>query len=94
MAYYAVSYLYRADADVAAVRPEHRAYLATLIDEGPLRASGPLVGVDQGSALLIFQADNAEEVQAMVAKDPMSLNDVLESYVITEWNPVLGVFAS
>lgn len=30
----------------------------------------------------------------MVAKDPMSLNDVLESYVITEWNPVLGVFAS
>ena len=31
MTYFAVQYLYRADADVAAVRPEHRAYLATIV---------------------------------------------------------------
>ena len=41
MSYFAVQYLYRADADVAAVRPEHRAYLATLVEAGQLKVSGP-----------------------------------------------------
>lgn len=93
MSFYAVQYLYRADADVAAVRPEHRAYLRTLVDAGQLRASGPYVGVERDSALLIFEAPDATGVQKLIDADPMSVQGVLESSTITQWNPILGVFA-
>ena len=94
MSYFAVQYLYRADADVAAVRPEHRAYLATLVDSGQLKASGPYVGTERDSALLIFEAPDAATVQQLIDADPMASRGVLESASITQWNPVLGVFTS
>ena len=90
MTYFAVQYLYRADADVAAVRPDHRAYLATIVDAGQLR---PFVGTERDSALLIFEAPDADTVRALIAADPMSVNNVLESATITQWNPVLGIFS-
>ncbi len=83
MAYFAVQYVYSSDAElVARVRPEHRVYLRSLVEAGSLKASGP------------FSADNVDQVRALVADDPMSVNDVLDSLTITEWNPLLGVFAS
>ncbi|MEA5119756.1 MAG: hypothetical protein GX440_01780 [Propionibacterium sp.] len=95
MAYFAVQYVYSSDAElVARVRPEHRVYLRSLVEAGSLKASGPYVGADRDSALLIFSADNVDQVRALVADDPMSVNDVLDSLTITEWNPLLGVFAS
>ncbi len=95
MAYFAVQYLYSTDAElVAKVRPDHRVYLRSLIDQGTLKASGPYVGAERDSALLIFSADNPAQVEAAIAADPMSTNGVLESFTITEWNPLLGVFAS
>ena len=95
MAYFAVQYVYSSDAElVARVRPEHRVYLRSLVKAGSLKASGPYVGADRDSALLIFSADNVDQVRALVADDPMSVNDVLDSLTITEWNPLLGVFAS
>lgn len=93
MAFFAVQYTYFADADAAAVRPAHRAYLATLIESGLLKASGPYVGDAPASALLIFEATDAAAVQEMIDADPMSTEAILESSTITEWNPVLGVFA-
>lgn len=93
MSFYAVQYLYRADADVAAVRPEHRAYLRTLVEAGQLRASGPYVGTERDSALLIFEAGDRASVQALIDADPMSIHGVLESSTATEWNPILGIFA-
>lgn len=93
MSYFAVQYLYRADADVAAVRPEHRAYLATLIQTGQLKVSGPCVGTERDSALLVFEAPDADTVQGLIDADPMATRGVLESSTITQWNPVLGGFA-
>lgn len=93
MSFYVVQYLYRADADVASVRPEHRAYLRTLVEAGQLRASGPYVGAERDSAMLILEAPDAESVQALIDADPMSARGVLESSTITQWNPILGVFA-
>lgn len=92
MTYFAVEYLYRADADVAAVRPEHRAYLATLKDGGFLKASGPYVGTDRDRALLIFNAQDEAKLVELLDADPMSINDIIETRTITEWNPVLRVF--
>lgn len=92
MAYFAVNYLYRSDADVAAVRPSHRAYLAKLRDEGKLIAAGPLVGTQRDTALLIFCAPDADACQKLIAADPMSTNDIIEDFRVTEWNPVTRIF--
>lgn len=95
MAYFAVHYSYVPDAGlVARIRPEHRAYLGSYVEAGTIKASGPFVGAGRDSALLIFQADDEDQVRAVVDKDPMSLNNALESFTITQWNPVLGVFSS
>lgn len=95
MAYYVVQYLYVTDADlVAKTRPDHRAYLRTLVDAGTLKASGPYVGTERDSANLIFSAGSAAEVRQAIAADPMSVEGALESFTVNEWNPILGVFAS
>lgn len=93
MTFYAVQYRYRSDADVAAVRPTHREYLRDLADQGQLKASGPYVDAEYYDALLIFEADSADAVQALVEADPMATEGVLESSAILEWNPLIGVFA-
>ena len=92
MTYFAVEYLYRAHADVAAIRPEHRAYLATLKDSGSLKASGPYVGTDRDRALLIFEAADQAALIALLDADPMSVNNIIETRTVTEWNPVIRVF--
>lgn len=94
MAFYVVNYHYRSDPRLEEVRPRHREFLGTLVQRGMLRASGPLVGVEPPAAVLIFEAGSAEEVQTALADDPFRLEDLLEGSEITEWNPVLGVFAS
>lgn len=93
MAYFAVQYRYRPDADAAAVRPAHRAYLRSLAAAGQLKASGPYLDAGHYSALLIFQASDAAAVQKLVEADPMSIEGVLESASILGWSPVIGVFA-
>ena len=50
------------------------------------------MGTERDSALLIFEAPDADTVRALIAADPMSVNNVLESATITQWNPVLGIF--
>ena len=47
MAYYAVNYHYdpATAAGQDALRPEHRTYLGTLVEQGTLVASGPFVGI-------------------------------------------------
>ena len=76
------------------MRFEHCVYFCLLVEVGFFKVSGLYVGADRDSALLIFSADNVDQVRALVADDPMSVNDVLDSLTITEWNPLLGVFAS
>lgn len=92
MPVYAVHYTYSTDAEkVAAAKPEHRAYLATLVEGGALLASGPYVGTTPDSALLIFRADSADAVRALLAKDPIA--PLVTGADVTEWNPTLGVLA-
>lgn len=92
MSIYAVHYTYRDDAEaIAAGRPEHRAYLAGLVEEGRLLASGPYVGVEPDQALLVFRADSAEAVEEMLVGDPFQRDGLVAAHEITEWNPLLGL---
>lgn len=96
MAFYAVNYFYdpSTTAEQDRLRPEHRAYLGSLADKGVLRASGPLVGADRPSALLLFEADSEQAVRDALAQDPFQQGDHVAETTITEWNPVIGIFAN
>lgn len=93
MSYFAVHYAYSSDSDALdRVRPEHRAFLNSLTD-GPLVASGPYVGGDAPAALLILKADSARDVEDALNDDPFWTNGLIDERLVTEWNPLIGVFA-
>ncbi|WP_422936133.1 YciI family protein [Sinomonas sp. P47F7] len=94
MTVFAVEYLY--DASTAArrdeVRADHRGWLAGVADRGQLLASGPY---DDGSgALLLFKADDAEALQALLAEDPYSVAGLISGLTSTAWSPVSGPLAA
>lgn len=92
MAYFAVSYTYTADIDEQnRIRPEHRAFLASL---DALVASGPLLETDPGRALLLFNAESAEQVESLLNEDPFWKAGQVAEREVLGWNPVIGVFAS
>ncbi|WP_129662154.1 YciI family protein [Rothia uropygialis] len=90
MAHFAVHYSYGPVEEQAKYRGDHRAYLRSLLEQGSLLASGPYVDGGKDGALLIFSADSAEAVEALLNEDPMYVNKVVTSHEIREWNPVLG----
>jgi len=69
------------------VRPRHREYLTSLLERGKLIASGPFAD-DQG-ALLIYEAENRDEAQALLDADPYTAAGVLAGVEIREWVQVL-----
>ncbi|MFC0674429.1 YciI family protein [Brachybacterium hainanense] len=95
MPIYAVTYLYTDDTEAKdRIRPEHRAFLASLLDEGVLLASGPYVDAD-GGALLILQGEGtAEEVLSRLDADPFRREGLIAERSIRPWDVVIGGFAS
>ena len=70
MSHFAVQYTYVEDASALdAARPAHRDYLRTLLD-GPLLAAGPLVDSPRPGARLLFRAEDADAVVALLDEDP------------------------
>ena len=89
MAIFAVQYTYTDDADrVATFRPEHRAHLAELHDEGTLLLSGPLGGGP--GALLIVTAESEEAALAALDGDPFQREGVITGRTAREWTVVVG----
>jgi uncharacterized protein len=70
----------------------HVDYLLKILEEGKLRASGPLKGTRLRSGFLIIAAADRAEVEAIVAKDPFAIQNLIVELVITEWDPVFGAF--
>ena len=93
MPIYAVTYLYTAPSEqVAEIRPLHRQWLAQLLEEQVLLASGPMV--DTSEALLIFRSASAEELAKLLDNDPFDIAGCISSRTIQAWNPVFGPFSS
>ncbi len=69
-----------------ATRPAHREYLAGLLEQGKLVASGPFV--DDTGALIIYEAADEAEVRELIANDPYSEIGVAASWTLNEWNRV------
>lgn len=93
MSYFVVQYTYTDDpAALDAERPHHRAYLSALLDDA-LVASGPYVDSELPGALLIFTADAAGEVEALLDRDPFWTANLIAERSIEQWHPVLGSLA-
>ena len=65
-------------------RPAHRAYLGS---QESLRVSGP---TGDGGGVLVFEADSAEVVAALLDQDPFWKLNTIESRTISSWTPVSG----
>jgi hypothetical protein len=94
MPYFAVLYTYAdAPADLDAHRPAHRAFLRTLLDAGTMLAAGAYTDEPAG-ALLLFQADSADEVDTILAGDPFRAQGLVTGQVIRGWSAAIGPWAA
>ncbi|GAC1320574.1 MAG: hypothetical protein NVSMB16_15740 [Acidimicrobiales bacterium] len=71
----------------------HVDWLAAEVEAGRLRASGPFVGSDVRSAMLIIDAEDRSALDAMIATDPFHIAGLIEGMTITEWDPIFGALA-
>ncbi|WP_022867840.1 YciI family protein [Schaalia vaccimaxillae] len=92
MAYFAIEYVYDTTKgpQMDEVRPEHRAFLGSLCEEGKIVASGPLV--DQGRALILFNADSPEDALTALDADPFYTNGFILDRIARQWDPVIRSF--
>lgn len=88
---YVVSYTYDTSktATIDEVRPVHREFLATLVADGRLRASGPWVGEVAG-AYLLMTTETAEDALAALDADPFAAAGVISERTVQAWNPTTG----
>lgn len=73
---------------------EHVGYLQQLVASGALRASGPLKGTPQRAGFLIFTVADRATVETLVTRDPFSIEKLIETLTIVEWDPLFGAFAT
>ncbi|QPK80487.1 hypothetical protein G7Y41_05035 [Schaalia sp. ZJ405] len=93
MTFFAVEYVYdstRPD-ELDRIRPEHRAFLGSLKDQGVNIASGPLAG-DRPRALLILIGEDEAHIAATLDEDPFFTSGLIVERQIHRWDPVIRAF--
>jgi hypothetical protein len=74
-----------------AYRPQHLALVDAAHANGTLHLAGALKPAD--SALLVFRADDAGQVEQFVERDPYVVNGLVKSWRVREWGVVVGEHA-
>ena len=62
---------------------QHAEFIDKLVAEGSILMGGPLV--DEGGALLIFNADDENEVREKLKHDPWSVHGILKLESVKRW---------
>lgn len=75
---------------VEAVRPSHRAYLTSLMEKNQLVAAGPFE--DGYGALIIYEADSEEGVEALMKADPFHAAGIFIRWTVRPWKMVFANF--
>jgi uncharacterized protein len=87
MSYFVLEYRY-ADMDARArVRPDHLAYLQSLMEQGTVVLAGP-VG-DGSGAMMVLQVGSEEAARRVVKDDPYTASGVGVDHVLRPWNVVI-----
>jgi uncharacterized protein YciI len=63
---------------------EHAAFIDRLVDEGSILMGGPFV--DEGGSLLIFNAEDENEVREKMKNDPWFEQGILKLESIKRWH--------
>lgn len=71
---------------IAEVRPRHREYLTALREQCRLFASGPFE--DDSGALIIYEANNQADAEALIEADPFREAGVFQSWEMKPWRQV------
>ncbi|MFD4294919.1 YciI family protein [Rhodococcus sp. NPDC058505] len=89
----AVEYSYAAATAAARdeIRPDHRGWLAGLVDAGTVLSTGPYA--DGSGALILVRAVDVDAARALFADDPFGRAGLVDRARFTEWTPVMGAFA-
>jgi uncharacterized protein YciI len=83
--HFIATYAYSDDLDKRAAFPApHRTWLA---DQTELLVSGP---TDDDGAVLIFRAESADEVSALLDQDPFTVEGVVTARTVRARDPVVG----
>ena len=93
MSLFRVIYTYTEDvATRDEVRPQHRAYLTELADQGIVVLSGPVAAADgrPDGALLLVNAADEVTVRAHLGRDPFQRAGLVAAADVRGWTPVLG----
>ena len=86
---YAAVIEYSQDAQkVEAARPAHRAYLTSLVGKNQLVAAGPFE--DAPGALIVYEADSVEAVEALMKADPFHAAGVFVRWTVRPWKMVFS----
>lgn len=81
-----IEYVYDDRADERdRLRPEHRAHLAALADQGRMPAYGRFDDEGPAGALLIGRAESADEIAAMLDDDPFMVAGLISERRIRRW---------
>jgi uncharacterized protein YciI len=70
------------------LRPAHRQYLRSLLAKGQLAITGPFT--DGPGALIVYEANTAEEAEALLKGDPFHDGAIFVKWTIRPWNPVMA----
>jgi uncharacterized protein YciI len=62
---------------------DHARYMDALFETGVIVLGGPFA--DRSGSMVIFKADNADQVREMFREDPWTLKDVLKVADVKEW---------
>ncbi|HVK20299.1 MAG TPA: YciI family protein [Actinokineospora sp.] len=92
MTWFTVDTTYIDDADrLAEVRPQHRAYLQTLVETGQVLAAGPWG--DGTGGFVVLKAVDRDELDAILAVDPYTTEGIAAARTVREWTIALGPWA-
>ncbi len=75
-------------AKIEEFRPSHREYLRDLISENKLVISGPFI--DNSGGILVYNAEDEAEVQAIIKADPFYKCGVFQTWTIRPWKIVMA----
>lgn len=75
-------------AKVSEVRPEHRAYLTSLMEAGQLVCAGPFT--DDFGALIVYEAETAEAAEELIRNDPFHKAGIFVRWNLHPWKVVFA----
>lgn len=88
--FFLVRNTYVDDPRLAEIRAAHRAHLGGLRDA--LVAAGP-VQAERPSGQMLFEVGDADELDALLAADPLAEAGLIASQEVAEWMIILGRLA-